>query len=107
VPAPAWGEQHVSFPGRLVLVVGVDHAMTGEDDEELIGVGMTMSIVPGAWRQHCPTEKEALGPGPGLIDQELDLHVDPSLVTAQAAFDGHIVAVDPIPVAHDAPPSLR
>ncbi len=79
--------------------------MSLEDDEELVGVGMAVAVVASTRRQDGPAHQEIVGSG-GVIDQELDLHIDPAVVGPQAALDRYVAEVGAIRVTYDIPASM-
>src|SRR4051794_14536961 len=83
VPVATRREDDVARLGRLSPLVRVDLAAAAQDDEELVGVWMTVALVPGAGRQQRPADDERNRPRRARVDQELHLHVDPALVLAQ------------------------
>src|SRR5689334_483954 len=77
MPAATRRINHVAFDRRLVPMLGVDHPVTLEHDEELVAVMMAVVFVPGAGLEHGPADN-MIGTYSFLVDEKLHLHVDPA-----------------------------
>src|SRR5574337_440984 len=79
VPVTPFCEYDVAFARRLVALVGVDRAVTFENQKKLVRLEVTVTLVPRAGRKDRPAQNQFVRMGGLLIDQELNLHVDPAL----------------------------
>ncbi len=107
MPTPARGPDDVARGRRRRAVVGVDVSGALEHDEELVGVAVEVPVVAGARRQLRPSEQEVVRAGVHLVDEELDPHVDPALVLAQAPDERDVGEVEVEALGHEPPPSMR
>src|SRR5579862_6003161 len=92
VPAAARRIDHVALARWLVAVVGVNHALALEHDEELVAIVMAMVFMPRARLEHGPADN-MIGAGGFLVDEELHLHVDPAVVAFEAFDLGYVAQV--------------
>jgi hypothetical protein len=53
--------------------------MALEHQQEFIGVKVAMPVVPGTGRKNSPAKDQLIRVGRFLVNQELDLHVDPAI----------------------------
>src|SRR5262249_61400395 len=83
VPALARRIDDVAFARRGLAVVGVDMAVALEHDEELVAMVMAVPLVARPRLEHGPTD-HMVGAGGGLVDQELHLHIHPTVLALEA-----------------------
>jgi hypothetical protein len=57
MPVATAGEDDVTFDGWLIVTIGIDVALPGQDDEELVGVGVTVAVVPRPGWEHGPAKE--------------------------------------------------
>jgi hypothetical protein len=90
-------------------MLAIDMAMALEHDEELVAVAVQVPLVARARLEHGPSH-HMIGTGGLLVDQELHLHVDPTVLALEALDLGHVAqigAVHPYVLAHGACPPRR
>jgi hypothetical protein len=64
-------------------------AVTLEHDEELVAIVVSMPLVPCPGLEHGPAD-HMVGAGRCLVDQELHLHVDPSVLALETRHLRHV-----------------
>ena len=67
---------------------------------------MKVAIVAGSRGQHRPTEQEVRRAGGRFIDEHLNLHVDPAVVSSQTFDVGNGVEAGAIGLHQDNPPTI-
>jgi hypothetical protein len=64
---------------------------------------MTVAVVARPWGEDRPSEQEIGGAGGGLVDEELDLHVDPTFFRPQTGYSRNSAEVGAERLHHDIP----
>ena len=69
-------------------------------------VSVTVTLVPRAGRKNRPAQDQLVRIGGLLINQELNLHIDPTLVCPQTPHRGHPGQIGVEPLGHFPPESM-
>jgi hypothetical protein len=96
-------ENHVTLSCRLTPLIGVDHPAALNDDEEFVGLMVTVTVMAGPGREHRPSQEEVLRACGVLVDEKLDLHVHPTLIPIETGNEGDIVESRAVRLHQDIP----
>ena len=107
VPMTPLREHDVAFASLFVALVGVDHAMAFEYHEELIGMEVTVAVVPGAGGENGPSEDQLVRTCLLLVNEELYPHVDPAVFGGKPSDMWHLAEIGAVGSHLDMPPRRR
>src|SRR6267143_694643 len=107
VPVAARRKNYVALAGRLASGIRVDKTLSLDDDEKFIHVGMAVLVVARAGWKNGPADEKFVRAGGFLIDEELDLHVDPAFVARESADSRNIFQIGAVGFHFNIPPRRR
>jgi hypothetical protein len=103
MPVTTRGENHIAFACRLPSFIRIDHADALEDDEELVGIMVTVSVMSSPRGEKRPPQEEVIRAGIVLVDQELNLHVHPTFIPIETRDQGDVYEPGTEWLHHDKP----